>query len=141
MNELKFSKVVRDVVVEQHTEASVVEKLFWQYVKTEVDGAVYIKIPGPIEQQQILDEVAKANKLIEAEQQRELAKASLEQATSFGNMLDSLMSSNAVYVVPNKMTGRNLAIDGRYLEGKAKTERKQGEYIKEQKVILSGGSI
>lgn len=87
---------------------------FWEYVGTDAEGNVTIKILNKEAQQQMAELVAKGDEKTIKEAEAKKAKdaaVTLADVEAFDNLVTELVNTDAVYVVANKQTGRNIAID------------------------------
>ena len=112
------------------------KKVFWEYITTEANGDVVIKIKSKKAQEELRALVEKANKKLQAEleaKKKRIEAVTLEEAEEFDNLIAELVNSDAVYVKAGKMTGRNLQIDWDKVDGKKNsTGTKQGTKQKKQ---------
>ncbi len=87
---------------------------FWEYVGTDAEGNVTIKILNKEAQKQLAELVAKGDEKATKEAEAKKAKdaaVTLADVEAFDNLVTELVNTDAVYVVANKQTGRNIAID------------------------------
>jgi predicted DNA-binding WGR domain protein len=87
---------------------------FWEYVGTDAEGNVTIKILNKEAQLKLAELVAKGDEKATKEAAAKKAKdaaVTLADVEAFDNLVTELVNTDAVYVVANKQTGRNIAID------------------------------
>jgi hypothetical protein len=87
---------------------------FWEYVGTDAEGNVTIKILNKEAQLKLAELVAKGDEKTAKEAEAKKAKdaaVTLADVEAFDNLVTELVNTDAVYVVANKQTGRNIAID------------------------------
>lgn len=87
---------------------------FWEYLGTDAEGNVTIKILNKEAQLKLAELVAKGDEKATKEAAAKKAKdaaVTLADVEAFDNLVTELVNTDAVYVVANKQTGRNIAID------------------------------
>lgn len=116
------------------------KKVFWEYVSTDENGDIIIKIKNKKEQEELRALVEKGNKKLQAEleaKKKKVEAVTLEEAEEFDNLIAELIDTDAIYVKAGKMTGRNLQIDWDKVDGKKNsTGTKQGTKQKKQLEIV-----
>ena len=113
------------------------KKVFWEYIATEANGDIIIKIKNKKEQEELRALVEKADAKLakELEDKKKKLAVTLEDVEEFDNMIAELIDSDAIYVKAGKMTGRNLQIDWDKVEKKNNTDKKQGKQKKQLEII------
>ena len=112
--------------------------VFWEYVSTDENGDIIIKIKNKKEQEELRALVEKGDKKLQAEleaKKKRVEATTLEDVEAFDDMIATLIDTDAVYVKAGKMTGRNLQIDWDKVDGN-KQGTKQGTKQKKQLEIV-----
>ena len=111
------------------------KQVFWQYISTDENGDIIIKVYNKAKQQELRELVEKGDKKLAKEledKKKKVEAVTLEEAEEFDNMVAELVSTDAVFVKAGKMTGRNLQIDWDKVDKKNSTGTKQGTKQKKQ---------
>ena len=111
------------------------KKVFWEYISTDENGDVVIKIKSKKAQEELRALVEKGDKKLQAEleaKKKKVEATTLTDVEEFDDMVATLVNSDAVYVKAGKMTGRNLCIDWDKLDGKKNNTEKKGTKQKKQ---------
>jgi len=111
------------------------KKVFWEYIATEANGDIIIKIKNKKEQEELRALVEAGDKKLAKEledKKKKVEAVTLEDVEEFDNMIAELVDSDAVYVKAGKMTGRNLYVDWDKVEKNNNTDEKQGTKQKKQ---------
>src|SRR5690606_29251631 len=112
--------------------------VFWEYVSTDENGDIIIKIKNKKEQEELRALVEAGDKKLAKEledKKKKVEAVTLEDVEEFDNLVAELVNSDAVFVKAGKMTGRNLCIDWDKLEknnNKADGNKRQGTKQKKQ---------
>lgn len=112
--------------------------VFWEYIATEANGDVVIKIKSKKAQEELRALVEKADKKLAKEledKKKKVEATTLADVEEFDNLVAELIDTDAIYVKAGKMTGRNLQIDWDKLEknnNKADGNKRQGTKQKKQ---------
>jgi restriction endonuclease S subunit len=115
--------------------------VFWEYISTDTNGDITIKIKSKEAQQELQALVqagdAKLAKELEAKKKK-LEAVTLKDIEAFDNAIAELIDSDAVYVKAGKMTGRNLVVDWDKADGKNNStgNKKQGTKQKKQLEVI-----
>ena len=114
--------------------------VFWEYIATEANGDIVIKIKNKKEQEELRALVEKGDKKLAKEledKKKRVEAVTLEDVAVFDAMVAKLIDTDAIYVKAGKMTGRNLCIDWDKVDGKKNsTGTKQGTKQKKQLEII-----
>ena len=112
---------------------------FWEYVSTDEEGDIIIKIKNKKAQEELRALVEAGDKKLAKEledKKKKVEAVTLEDVEEFDNMIAELVDSDAVYVKAGKMTGRNLCVDWDKVDGKNNnTDKKQGKQKKQLEAI------
>ena len=112
------------------------KKVFWEYISTDENGDVVIKIKSKKAQEELRALVEKGDKKLQAEleaKKKKVEATTLTDVEEFDDMVATLVNSDAVYVKAGKMTGRNLCVDWDKVNGKSNNNtNKQGTKQKKQ---------
>lgn len=117
------------------------KKVFWEYISTDAEGDITIKVYSKTKQQELQELVERADKKLAKEledKKKKVEAVTLEEAEEFDNMIAELVNSDAVFVKAGKMTGRNLQIDWDKVDkenNKAGGNKKQGTKKKQLEAI------
>ncbi len=112
--------------------------VFWEYVSTEENGDIVIKIKSKKAQEELRALVEKGDKKLAKEledKKKRIEAVTLEEAEEFDNLVAELVNSDAVYVKAGKMTGRNLQIDWDKVDKNNNTDKKQGKQKKQLEIV------
>lgn len=112
-------------------------KVFWKLQGYDEDGNAIIKVFNEQEQQRMTKLMEEAEK--KATKKQEMAVVPITAAEKFDAMIDELLGTDAVYIVPNKDTGKNLRIDYTKLNGKTKktsTGEQKEKVVREKEVVV-----
>lgn len=114
--------------------------VFWEYIATEANGDIVIKIKNKKEQEELRALVEKGDKKLAKEledKKKRVEATTLEDVEAFDNLVAELIDTDAIYVKAGKMTGRNLQIDWDKLEknNKADGNKKAGKQKKQLEAI------
>lgn len=93
-------------------------RVFWEAVGYDEQGNAIIKVFNAAEQVRMAQLVEEAEK---RSKKAEKPLVELTAAGAFDAMVDSLLNTEAVYIVPGKDTGKNLRIDYTKLDKKEST--------------------
>ena len=113
--------------------------VFWEYVTTEANGDIVIKIKNKKEQEELRALVEKGDKKLAKEledKKKRVEAVTLEDVEEFDNLVAELVNTDAIYIKAGKMTGRNLQIDWDKVDKKNNTSTKQGTKQKKQLEIV-----
>lgn len=116
--------------------------VFWEYIATEANGDIIIKIKSKKAQEELRALVEAGDKKLAKEfedKKKKVEAVTLEDVEEFDNMIAELIDTDAIYVKAGKMTGRNLQIDWDKLEknnNKADGNKRQGTKQKKQLEIV-----
>jgi len=112
------------------------KKVFWQYISTDENGDITIKVYNKAKQQELRELVEAGDKKLQAEledKKKRIEAVTLEEAEEFDDMIATLVNTDAVFVKAGKMTGRNLCVDWDKVNGKSNNNtNKQGTKQKKQ---------
>ena len=117
------------------------KKVFWEYISTDENGDIIIKIKNKKEQEELRALVEAGDKKLAKEledKKKRIEAVTLEEAEEFDNLIAELVNTDAVFVKAGKMTGRNLQIDWDKLEknnNKADGNKRQGKQKKQLEAI------
>lgn len=114
------------------------KKVFWEYISTDAEGDITIKVYSKTKQQELQELVEKADKKLTKEledKKKKVEAVTMQDAEEFDSMVAELINSDAVYVKAGKMTGRNLCVDWDKLNKNNNTENKQGTKKKQLEAI------
>jgi hypothetical protein len=141
-DEILSTKVVRGPSEEEVKEA-VVEKetIYWEFVKEEADGSIYIKVLGPDEHKRINEMVAKSKQEYIARLNR--LKDGLAHATLKAEMIDRIIADDKrTRVIPGRslLHGNNVEVIAERhavesTKGDKQVTRQKGTYKKEAKIV------
>lgn len=109
------------------------KQVFWQYISTDENGDITIKVYNKAKQQELRALVEKGDKKLAKEledKKKKIEAVTLKEAEAFDSMIEELVNSDAIYVKAGKMTGRNLEIDWDKVDNN--TNKKQGTKQKKQ---------
>jgi hypothetical protein len=113
--------------------------VFWEYIGTDAEGDITIKIKSKKAQAELRALVEKADAKLAKEledKKKRIEAVTLEEAEEFDSMVAELINSDAIYVKAGKMTGRNLVVDWDKIDGKKNnTDKKQGKQKKQLEAI------
>ncbi len=115
--------------------------VFWEYISTDANGDITIKIKSKEAQAELQALVEKADKKLQAEleaKKKKVEAATLEDVEELDKMIAELVNSDAVYVKAGKMTGRNLCVDWDKVDkdnNKAGGNKKQGKQKRQLEAI------
>ena len=113
--------------------------VFWEYIGTDAEGDITIKIKSKKAQAELRALVEKADAKLAKElegKKKKIEAVTLEEAEEFDNMVAELVNSDVVYVKAGKMTGRNLCVDWDKIDGKKNNStEKQGKQKKQLEAI------
>lgn len=112
--------------------------VFWEYVSTDENGDVVIKIKSKEAQEELRKLVEKADAKLAKEledKKKRVEATTLEDVKEFDDMVATLIDTDAVYVKAGKMTGRNLCIDWEKINKNNNTDKKQGKQKKQLEAI------
>ena len=112
------------------------KQVFWQYISTDENGDIIIKVYNKTKQQELRELVEKGDKKLAKEledKKKKVEAVTLEEAEEFDDMIATLVNTDAVFVKAGKMTGRNLCVDWDKVNGKSNNNtNKQGTKQKKQ---------
>lgn len=114
------------------------KKVFWEYISTDAEGDITIKVYSKTKQQELQELVEKADKKLTKEledKKKKVEAVTMQDTEEFDSMVAELINSDAVYVKAGKMTGRNLCVDWDKLNKNNNTENKQGTKKKQLEAI------
>ena len=109
--------------------------VFWEYIATEANGDIVIKIKNKKEQEELRALVEKGDKKLAKEledKKKRVEAVTLEDVAVFDGMVAKLIDTDAIYVKAGKMTGRNLQIDWDKLNKSNNNTEKKGTKQKKQ---------
>ena len=109
--------------------------VFWEYIATEANGDIVIKIKNKKEQEELRALVEKGDKKLAKEledKKKRVEAVTLEDVAVFDAMVAKLIDTDAIYVKAGKMTGRNLQIDWDKLNKSNNNTEKKGTKQKKQ---------
>jgi len=109
--------------------------VFWEYIATEANGDIVIKIKNKKEQEELRALVEKGDKKLAKEledKKKRVEAVTLEDVAVFDDMVAKLIDTDAIYVKAGKMTGRNLQIDWDKLNKSNNNTEKKGTKQKKQ---------
>jgi len=112
--------------------------VFWEYISTENNGDIIIKIKSKKAQEELRALVEAGDKKLAKEledKKRQVEAVTLEDVEEFDKMIAELVDSDAVYVKAGKMTGRNLCVDWDKVEKNNNTDKKQDKQKKQLEAI------
>lgn len=103
------------------------EMLYWEFVKIDEEGNAILKVFNKDKQEEFAKQAKDSQKKHKQAEERKLKKATEQATDNFLELLDNLMGTDAVYVVPNRRVGNNLRIDyNRMSKEKTVTKNKDG---------------
>ena len=112
------------------------KKVFWEYISTDAEGDITIKVYNKAKQQELRELVEKGDKKLAKEledKKKKVEATTLTDVEEFDDMIATLVNTDAVFVKAGKMTGRNLQIDWDKVDKKNNTgNTKQGTKQKKQ---------
>ena len=111
------------------------KQVFWQYISTDENGDIIIKVYNKAKQQELRELVEKGDKKLAKEledKKKKVEAVTLQDVEEFDDMIATLVNTDAVFVKAGKMTGRNLQIDWDKVDKKNSTGTKQGTKQKKQ---------
>lgn len=116
-------------------------KVFWEYISTDANGDVTIKIKSKEAQQELRALVEAGDEKLAKEleaKKKKLEAVTLEDVIAFDNAIAELINTDAVFIKAGKMTGRNLQIDWDKADGKSNStgNKKQGNKQKKQLAVV-----
>lgn len=112
--------------------------VFWEYIETDAEGDITIKIKSKKAQAELRALVEKADAKLAKEledKKKKVEAVTLEDVEAFDNLVAELVNSDAVYVKAGKMTGRNLVVDWDKVDKKNNSTEKQGKQKKQLEAI------
>ena len=115
--------------------------VFWEYISTDDDGDIIIKIKSKKAQAELQALVEKGDAKLAKEledKKKKVEATTLEDVEEFDKMIAELIDSDAVYVKAGKMTGRNLVVDWDKVDKvdkKNNSTKKQGKQKKQLEAI------
>ena len=111
------------------------KQVFWQYISTDENGDIIIKVYNKAKQQELRELVEKGDKKLAKEledKKKKVEATTLTDVEEFDDMIATLINTDAIYVIAGKRTGRNLQIDWDKVDKKNSTGTKQGTKQKKQ---------
>lgn len=115
------------------------KKVFWQYISTDENGDITIKVYSKAKQQELRELVEKGDKKLAKEledKKKKVEATTLTDVEEFDDMIATLVNTDAVFVKAGKMTGRNLCIDWDKVNGENNNStKKQGKQKKQLEAI------
>lgn len=119
---------------------------FWEYIATDANGDITIKIKSKAAQEELQALVEAGDLQLAKENEnrkKKLEAVTLADITAFDNAIAELIDSDAVYVKAGKMTGRNLVVDWNKADGKSNStgSKKQGTKQKKQLEIVKVDAV